>query len=270
MIKDFRLKQYEYLSDILPFFSALFIVSMPSSRYVVAAVLERFLISGFLFTSWQALRNLYFHIKSKPKANWADYFSLLFLALVTPVFLQVLKNKLETEGFYLVCILILSSLLIQIYEKRIRPVFSVITKIIHIFFAVLTGFVFFEIPVSKGTILFSLSITLIFSAQYLSLLAYRGQFKFYALDEKFPKRIWSVLFSLFLVLGPVTVLGMVILGLLSRFYCFVLLVLPLAGQVISRINLKHSPDIVTKAIFAETSGISLLFIVIIMIIKLSF
>ena len=100
MVQDLRAKIYPYISDVLPFCAAFLIVPMPASASVARIVFEKFLIALFLLVSWQSLRNLFYLMREKPKAGFADYISILFMAIVTPVMLQVLKYRISDAHFY--------------------------------------------------------------------------------------------------------------------------------------------------------------------------
>ena len=134
--------------------------------------------------------------------------------------------------------------------------------------AAIISFMFCKLPLSGAVIYFSLSITLIFTAQYLSLLGYKGLIKFGRLESKFRDRIWTVLFSFCLVGAPAVLVGMLAGGMLTRNYAFVVAIMPLEARLISRLNLSDGGNLALREAFIETSGISLLFVVIITIVKL--
>ena len=266
-MKDLKLNAYKVICDTLPLLVAILILEFPSDPQFLKLTMLRYLIATFLFISWRSFRRLFFQVRSTTNATWQNYFSVGFLALGTLLILQVLRSKIDLNWFYLVMLAMYATLLVDFFESVKRPFFAVISKFVSVFGLSLLSFVFFDTDITIVVLTFCLSITLILIAQYLSYLSLINMITFSAPSENFKQRQWTLLYSLCSVLAPVILVGLVSYGFLPYQFSLVVLSIPFSGKLIARLNLSDRSDLARAEFFKETSGLSILFAVIIRLIK---
>ncbi len=272
MLKDLRFILAKYWLDVLPFFAAFLITpplnqTQPNQVAIVRLILENYLVAVVLFITWRSFRILYVMTRKKYRALWTDYTSLIVLALLTAVLLQILKTKIPLNWFYLTCCLLIAIFLSDFYENRKLILFSCISKFIYFILLGFLSFILYGLEINIVVFAFCISISFISMAQYLALLAFQENLIFGKLDTGIKERLWTLAFTFCLILSPVIIIGISVFKYLPSRFCLVSVLLPICAYLISGLNLNDRSSLELKRLFISTSGISVMFAVIILVLR---
>ena len=265
---------------------------MPSNQSLMEGILKNYTLLILILLIWKLIRFnfLTLYLRNQIHKDWNPLrmLALLLSSLIFFAGLQVYKTRFPDETFQLLLVTCAALGLRDSYEYL--KLFSL--ALVCEFIACLgMAFLSFQIagPVWEFVFIFySAGLILPVCALYISNLASKDKIRFNAnvsvpakanpstetssktqrlkaAIDRLPQRIWSIKYGVFLILGPLILTGLAVFKYLPPSFFLMITTLPFIARHNSMLNSEH---INSESFLKESSGICMLFIVMICIIRL--
>lgn len=302
-MKTTRKSIYGAICTALPYFCSLIYGLIPQNIFSMQVFLKKYTIFLLMFMCWYGVRRTFMHLQNERRSTGGSgrsllvlkYAALIVLLTVTMTLLQIFKTNFGQEAFVTALSCMFTIGLTDSFLRLGYGGSAVLTRFISAFGLSFLTFQIIAPSWSAAAICFSAGIALLVTAVFIAELAEQGRIRITGINSLLaqspepdedsgklrkgvtrikrslallPRTGFALIYSLCLFMSPMLIVALTVFSGLPRYFCFVCVCLPFcAGQANAAQNASENKDL-PESFSRDTSGICLLFVVIIILLGL--